>query len=62
MLPGKSATQPGAGWWSGLWPGGAKCRAILVRYDKKASKYLALIKLACLLIWYRRYVRLTILK
>ncbi len=31
-----------------------KCRAILVRYDKKASNYLVLIKLACLLIWYRR--------
>lgn len=28
----------------------SKCRAILVRYDKKASNYLALIKLACLLI------------
>lgn len=40
----------------------SKCRAILVCYDKKASNYLALIQLACLLIWYRRYVRLTILK
>ena len=37
----------------------SKCRAILVRYDKKASNYLALLKLACALIWYRRYVRLT---
>jgi len=36
----------------------SKCQAILVRYDKKASNYRALIKLACLLIWYRRYVRL----
>ena len=27
----------------------SKCRAILVRYDKKACNYLALIKLACLL-------------
>ena len=40
----------------------SKCRAILVRYDKKASNYLALIKLACLLIWYRRYVRLSVLR
>jgi hypothetical protein len=27
----------------------SKCRAILVRYDKKATNYLALIKLAFLL-------------
>ena len=32
----------------------SKCRAILVRYDKKASNYLGLIQLACALIWYRR--------
>lgn len=36
----------------------SKCRAILVRYDKKAQNYLALIKLACALLWYRRYYRL----
>jgi putative transposase len=40
----------------------SKCRAILVRYDKKAQNYLALLKLACALIWYRRYVRLCILR
>jgi putative transposase len=39
-----------------------KCRAILVRYDKKASNYLALIKLACALLWYRRHVRLAVLR
>ena len=38
----------------------SKCRAILIRYDKKACNYLALIKLACMLFWYRRYRRLTI--
>ena len=32
----------------------SKCRAILVRYDKKPSNYLGLLKLACALIWYRR--------
>jgi putative transposase len=32
----------------------SKCRAILVRYDKKARNYLALLKLACALIWYRK--------
>ncbi len=51
------------GWGRGNPPGPAgerKCRAILVRYDKKASNYLALIKLACLLIWDRRYVRLSV--
>ena len=32
----------------------SKCRAILIRYDKKASNYLGLIQLACSLLWYRR--------
>jgi putative transposase len=29
-------------------------RGILVRYDKKASNYLGVLKLACALLWYRR--------
>lgn len=40
----------------------SKCRAILVRYDKKAQNYLALLKLACALIWYRRYNKLCIVR
>ena len=32
----------------------SKCRAILVRYDKRPSNYLGLLQLACALIWYRR--------
>lgn len=36
----------------------SKCRALLVRYDKKASNFLALLKLACALLWYRRLTRL----
>ncbi len=36
----------------------SKCRAILVRWDKKALNYLGLLKLACVLIWFRRYYRL----
>ena len=40
----------------------SKCRAILVRYDKQSQNYLALIKLACALIWYRRYYRLCLLR
>jgi putative transposase len=43
------------GW---LW----KCRAILVRYDKKATNYLALIKVASILLWYRRQHRLSLLR
>jgi putative transposase len=35
-----------------------KCRAILVRYDKKAANYRGLIQLACALLWYRRLHRL----
>ena len=35
-----------------------KCRAILVRYDKKDENFLGLIQLACALFWYRRLHRL----
>jgi len=37
----------------------SKCRAILVRWDKKAANYLGLLKLACALLWFRRYLRLS---
>jgi putative transposase len=37
----------------------SKCRAILIRWDKKASNYLGLLKLACALLWFRRYHRLS---
>jgi putative transposase len=40
----------------------SKCRAILVRYEKKASNYLGMIKVACILLWYRRQHRLSILR
>ena len=40
----------------------SKCRAILVRYEKKAANYLGLIKLACVLLWYRRQHRLSLLR
>ena len=40
----------------------SKCRARLVRYDKKSSNYLGLIKLACALLWYRRQHRLALLR
>jgi transposase len=36
----------------------SKCRAILIRWDKKACNYLGLLKLACALLWFRRYTRL----
>ena len=36
----------------------SKCRGLLVRYEKKAQNYLGLLKLACGLIWFRRYCRL----
>jgi putative transposase len=39
-----------------------RCRAILVRYDRKSQNYLALIKLACALLWYRRYHQLALLR
>ena len=36
----------------------SKCRAVLVRYDKKVSNYVGLIQLACALLWYHRQHRL----
>jgi putative transposase len=36
----------------------SKCRAILIRWDKKAANYLGLLKLACCLLWFRRLRRL----
>ena len=36
-----------------------RCRGILVRYEKKAQNYLAVVQLACALLWYRRLRRLT---
>lgn len=36
----------------------SKCRAILIRYDKKAQNYRGLLQLACALLWYRRLHRL----
>lgn len=35
-----------------------RCRAILVRWDKKAENYLGLLKLACALLWFRRWFKL----
>jgi putative transposase len=40
----------------------SKCRALLVRYDKKADNFLAFLKLACALLWFRRLHRLSILR
>ena len=36
-----------------------RCRAVLVRWDKRAENYLGMIQLACALLWYRRLHRLT---
>lgn len=40
----------------------SKCRALLIRYDKKSENFLALIQFACALLWYRRLHRLSILR
>ena len=39
-----------------------KCRAILIRYDKNWENYLGLIQLACGLLGYRRFHRLSVLR
>ncbi len=38
------------------------CRGILVRWEKKSANYLGMLKLACGLIWFRRYHRLADLR
>jgi putative transposase len=40
----------------------SKCRGILVRYEKKASNYLGVLKLACALLWFRRLWKLVVLR
>lgn len=35
-----------------------RCRAILIRYDKKSENYEGLVQLACALLWFRRLDRL----
>ena len=55
--PGK----PGDGWFERTFAWLSKCRALLVRYEKKARNYLGLLQFACLLLWFRRYHRLTVL-
>ena len=36
----------------------SRCRGILIRWEKKADLYLANLKLACALLWFRRLHRL----
>ena len=38
----------------------SKCRAILIRWDKRSENYLGLIQWACALLWYRRLTRLAV--
>jgi putative transposase len=40
----------------------SKCRALLVRYDKHSANFLALLKLACSLLCFRRLPRLSLLR
>jgi len=35
-----------------------QCRGLLIRWEKKAANYLGLIKVACSLLWFRRWQRL----
>jgi putative transposase len=37
----------------------SKCRGILIRYEKKAENYLAMLQFACGLLWFRRLHHLT---
>jgi putative transposase len=37
----------------------SRLRGILIRWEKKPENYLGMLKLACALLWFRRYHRLT---
>lgn len=37
----------------------SRCRGVLIRWEKKAENYLAIVKLACALLWFRRLHKLT---
>jgi len=58
--PNGAKTHPARRWvvertfgWLSRW------RGILVRWEKKADNYLAVVKLACALLWFRRLHKLT---
>jgi putative transposase len=38
------------------------CRGLLIRWEKKSANYLGMLKLACGLLWFRRYHRLADLR
>jgi putative transposase len=40
----------------------SQCRALLVRYDKPATNFRALLQFACALLWFRRLQRLSVLR
>jgi putative transposase len=39
-----------------------QCRGILIRWERKPENYLGLLQLACVLLWFRRYHRLALLR
>ncbi len=40
----------------------SKCRALLVRYDKRSANFRGLLQFACALLWFRRLHRLSFLR
>jgi len=66
MAGSRYGSEQGAFWGDQIGPNPtawlSKCRAILVRYEKKSCNYLGLIKIACALLWYRRFWRLSVLR
>jgi putative transposase len=40
----------------------SKCRGVMTRYAKKSANYLAFIQVACILLWMRRLLELTVLR
>ena len=53
MPTARKCILPIVGSWSEGWAG---CRGILVRYEKKANNYMAVLKLACALIGIANYI------
>jgi putative transposase len=59
---GSRASRRAAGSWSARWRSCPSVGRLLIRYDKHAANFLALLQFACALLWFRRLHRLSLLR
>jgi putative transposase len=63
VVPSEARTSPPRRWKvERLLAWLSKCRGIMTRYAKKAENYLAFIQVACILLWMRRLLEVTVLR